>query len=178
MTTEDKTEIFKALVKFQGIKKEIKRSAKNPHFGNNYAPLGEILSAIREPLLECGLAVMQFPEDEDYLTTKLIHESGQFIESRYQMRPTKNNPQQKGSSLTYQKRYALNAILFLDSDDDDDGQSSSEGEATPEKDWLNEGTPQWEEALKFIDSIDKLNQVARKYKINKANRAKLEELCK
>jgi hypothetical protein len=169
--------IYKALVKFQGLPKEIKRTAVNPHFKNRYAPLGEILNAIREPLSECGLAVIQFPEDDDYLTTKVIHESGEFVECRFQMRPTNNSPQQKGSALTYQKRYALNAILALDAEDDDDGNSSSTD--VKEKEWLNEGTQEWTKIVaRLKTNPNDLPKVMEHYRINKKNREQLEAICK
>ena len=41
------------------------------------------------------------------------------------MRPTKNDPQGLGSVITYQRRYALGAILGLNIDDDDDGNRAS-----------------------------------------------------
>ena len=36
------------------------------------------------------------------------------------MRPSKNDPQGVGSCITYQRRYAIGAILCLNIDDDDD----------------------------------------------------------
>ena len=41
------------------------------------------------------------------------------------MHPTKNTPQDLGSAITYQRRYAVGAILSLNIDEDDDGNNSS-----------------------------------------------------
>ena len=54
-----------------------------------------------------------------------MHESGEFIMETYQMKPVKNDPQGIGSSITYQRRYALGAVLGLNIDDDDDGNGAS-----------------------------------------------------
>ena len=42
------------------------------------------------------------------------------------MKPTKPGPQELGSVITYQRRYALGAILCLNIDEDDDGNKASE----------------------------------------------------
>lgn len=55
-----------------------------------------------------------------------MHISGEFIASKYTMRPTKNDPQGVGSCITYQRRYALGAALSLNIDEDDDGNKASQ----------------------------------------------------
>tara|TARA_R100001591_G_scaffold89581_1_gene95583 strand:- start:235 stop:777 length:543 start_codon:yes stop_codon:yes gene_type:complete len=173
-------ELYKALVKFQGIKKDIKRTAINPMFKNKYALLGDILNAIREPLLECGLTVMQIPIDDNYLITRVIHESGEWIESKYKMDPQPDKrglvgPQQIGSTLTYQKRYALNAILLLDSDEDDDGNAGSQGG----KPWLKPNTDNWKKVESYLKANpDKIENLYDKYQISNENRKILDEFCK
>ena len=177
--------IFKAIVKFQGMPKDIKKTVENTFFKNKYAPLSEILNAIREPLFECGLAIMQFPQDDDYLLTRIIHESGEFIESRYKMVPNDRKPQTKGSCLTYQKRYAINAILGLDSDNDDDGNEASnvnKGEAvaqgTNEKPWLNTGTKEWRQVVETLEKDpSKLPSVLNYYRMKTENKKTLQKLC-
>ena len=42
------------------------------------------------------------------------------------MTPTKNDPQGAGSVITYQRRYALGAILGLNIDEDNDGNETRE----------------------------------------------------
>jgi hypothetical protein len=43
------------------------------------------------------------------------------------MRPVKETPQERGSTITYQRRYALTAMLGLNVDDDDDGNNGTFG---------------------------------------------------
>jgi len=140
-----------ALITFHLKVDKIKKDANNPFFKSKYASLSGILDAVSIPLAECGLAVTQFPTGQDGLTTLLIHaESGEFIESTYEMVGLKNTPQERGSLISYQRRYAITSVLNLNiSDEDDDANASTYGaKATkPEvksddgKQWLNKNTP-------------------------------------
>jgi len=121
-----------ALCKFQGTVEKIVKTATNPFFKSKYASLADILDVIREPLQLNGLSFVQFPEGESGLTTMLMHESGEHMTATYIMKPVKNDPQGQGSAITYQRRYALGAILGLNIDDDDDGNGASK-QPTPQK---------------------------------------------
>jgi len=60
------------------------------------------------------------------MTTILMHaDSGEFLEGTFKMTPSKNDPQGQGSVITYQRRYALGAVLGLNIDEDDDGNKAS-----------------------------------------------------
>lgn len=139
-------ELAKALVLFHVKVDTIKKDAKNPFFKSTYASLPNILEGINEPLIESGLSVAQFPTGENGLTSILLHESGEWISAEYQMRPVKDDPQGRGSCITYQRRYALASILGLNIDEDDDGNTATFGGKNPQeaednsKPWLNKGT--------------------------------------
>ena len=119
-----------ALVKFQGQMLKVGKDSINPHFKNRYASLSTIIEATQKPLADCGLAIVQMPEGENCLRTMLIHESGEYISETYKMTPSKNDPQGLGSAITYQRRYALGAILNLNIDEDDDGNQASKVDIT------------------------------------------------
>jgi hypothetical protein len=53
------------------------------------------------------------------LVTRLIHESGEWLGSRYPVHPVKADPQGEGSALTYARRYALMALVGIAPEDDD-----------------------------------------------------------
>ena len=114
-----------ALCDFQGAVETIRKTETNPFFKSKYASLADILSVIREPLTENGLSFVQFPKGKYGLETMLMHTSGEWISEWYEMKPTKEDPQGAGSVITYQRRYALGAILGLNIDVDDDGNSGS-----------------------------------------------------
>jgi hypothetical protein len=115
-----------ALVKFNGLVGKVSKDSKNPFFKSKYAALPDILSAIHLPLQEAGLTLNQFPSGSHGLTTILIHaDSGEYMMDTYEMKPTKDDPQGVGSCITYQRRYAVGAVLSLNIDEDDDGNEAS-----------------------------------------------------
>ena len=118
--------LAKALAAFQGKVPAIKKDAKNPFFKSSYATLGNIIDTIKALLSECGLSYCQLPDGDESLTTILMHsESGEFVQATYSIHASKKDPQGVGSAITYARRYALSAILGLNTDDDDDGNGAS-----------------------------------------------------
>ena len=119
-------ELATALCNFQGAVEKIKKSETNPFFKSKYADLSAILDVIRQPLADNGLSFVQFPKGRYGLETMLMHSSGEWISESYEMEPTKHDPQGAGSVITYQRRYALGAILGLNIDIDDDANKASQ----------------------------------------------------
>lgn len=178
--------IAKAIMTFHLKVGKIGKDATNPFFNKKYASLSNILDVIQVPLAESGLTFAQFPTGEHGLTTILMHaESGEFLMSDYDMKPVKDDPQGKGSVITYQRRYALGAVLGLNIDDDDDGHTGSNGNpgagktSVKELPWLNEGTKEFDGAVdklkKGMTTIAKIKTVMR---VSKATEEKLLKLSK
>lgn len=121
-TSEHIAEISKALCKFQGALKPAIKDSTNPHFRSKYADLASVWDAIREPLSSNGLSALQLvgtSEGKTSLTTRICHESGEWIESLWEIPIGKNDPQGLGSAISYARRYALAASLGVTQDDDD-----------------------------------------------------------
>jgi len=98
------------------------KNAKNPHFKNNYADLGAVIDAVKEPCNKNGIVILQsLSEGADglHLTTRLLHSSGQFVEDTAFTPLPKNDPQGVGSATTYLRRYSLVALLCITQADDD-----------------------------------------------------------
>jgi hypothetical protein len=55
------------------------------------------------------------------VTTMLLHESGQFIQSDPVTLPGGSTPQSVGSAITYARRYSMQAALGIAAEEDDDG---------------------------------------------------------
>jgi hypothetical protein len=163
--------LTKALITFHVKVDTIKKDAKNPFFKSSYASLTNILDGINDSLIESGLAISQFPVGEYGLETILMHESGEWIQANYTMKPVKDDPQSRGSAITYARRYAISAVLSLNIDDDDDGNMATHGTASPyenmEKKWLNTNTPEFEKAKDFIAKGGKVEAIKTKYKMRK-----------
>jgi hypothetical protein len=115
-------EIAIALCNFQSAVDTIRKTATNPFFKSKYADLADILEVIRQPLADNGLSFVQFPKGKYGLDTMLLHTSGEWISESYEMEPQKKDPQGAGAVITYQRRYALGAILGLNIDIDTDGE--------------------------------------------------------
>lgn len=120
------TNLMSALGLFQAKAIKIRKDSTNPHFKSKYASLAAILDEIQSMLTECKLVFTQIPEESTHLITLLFHtESGEFIESRYELKSAQTTPQGIGSAITYARRYSLTSILGLNIDDDDDGNDAS-----------------------------------------------------
>ena len=126
--TPDRTELYKALIAAQLEIKNAAVNVDNEFTGKKYADLASVMDAVREPLANHGLAIIQLTADVDEhilgIRTLLIHESGQSISDVITMRPVKTDPQGIGSCRTYMRRYAVLAICAIAGAVDDDGQGA------------------------------------------------------
>lgn len=94
----------------------------------SYAPLENIMAAVKDGLSDNGLALLQGVEAE-LLKTLLIHTSGQWVANLTPIvRGEQPGPQAYGSALTYARRYGVTSLLGLVSEEDDDA-NSAEGNA-------------------------------------------------
>ena len=122
--------VTEALSLFQSEANAAVKSNKNPFFKSTYASLEDVIAAANEGA-KYGLAFTQVldfekPEGSDpimYLKTSLLHKaSDTAITSRYLVVPKNSrydDSQALGSAITYAKRYSLQAIYGLPSEDDD-----------------------------------------------------------
>jgi len=129
--------IDKLSTAFVAAQAELKNAAfdkVNPHFKSKYATLAGIRDGIAPVLSRHGLAVIQgtaCPASGPVVTTRLVHTSGQWLESEYPF--SLDKPQQMGSALTYARRYCLAAICGIASEEDDDGNAAQSGETAMSK---------------------------------------------
>ncbi len=120
--SESIKELATALCKAQNEMKFAVKDAANPFFKSRYADLASVIEAIKVPFANNGISFVQGTDFEDtavIIETMLMHSSGEWLSSRLKMQPIKNDPQSVGSAITYGKRYGLQAIAGVPSDDDD-----------------------------------------------------------
>lgn len=122
----DLKDLFTALAKAQSEMQTAGLSAENPYFKTRYADLAAIVKASRPALTKNGLSIIQqiitSDEGHTYLHTLLCHTSGQWVESRVRVVPSKTDVQSMGSYITYLRRYSIAALCgIVTSDEDDDG---------------------------------------------------------
>ena len=141
MKTSDQTdELAKALRLFQSAVPAVvkDKTAKVPtknggQYSYTYADLGSIIETTTTTLDAFGLSVSQETQGDStgvFLTTRLLHDSGQWLEAGPLFLPVEGNAQAFGSAITYGRRYQLTAILGIATEDDDDAQTS-QGRSAP-----------------------------------------------
>ena len=135
MTSENICDIATALSQCQGEMGGAEKGADNPFFNSKYADITSVLKAIKEPLANNGLSFVQMPvhhENEAGVITRLMHTSGQWIESTLWLPVGKADAQGVGAAITYARRYALQSILGVPAADDD-GNAVSQPTITAEE---------------------------------------------
>ena len=138
--SENIANLAAALAKFQAEVIDPTKDEKNPFFKSKYVPLDGLIAAVRPVLTKHGLSYLQFPSGDGQnvtVTTVLLHESGEYIESDpFTLRAAKVDAQGAGSAVTYARRYSLSAILGVAWQEDDDGNAAS----TPPRGGLQRGS--------------------------------------
>jgi hypothetical protein len=149
--------IAKALLEFHKTNPHAYEDKRNPHFKNTYASLESVIKTVRTAS-QFGLTFtqeMDFEGDITFVRTVMMHSSGATRVSRTKIvSKDPNDPQKMGSAISYAKRYGLQSIFGLPSDDDDGEIANKVGQ--PSTDPLIE-------AIKNAQSINELNQI---YKSN------------
>ena len=126
-TSEQINELAAALAKAQAEMKNATLNKINPHFKSKYADLAMIRDTVTPALAKHGIAVSQGIDTLDssiVVVTRLLHSSGQWIESRIPIAYDK--PQAMGSAITYARRYSLSAMCSIAADEDDDANAAQD----------------------------------------------------
>ena len=138
-------EIYNRLAALQAEIENPKNSTENPFYKSKYAPLPDILELARPLLGKHGLAVLQYPETRMEGTVpfvgvrtiiclggleKVPEGESTSIDCGWLGLPQQGLDAQKvGAIITYFRRYALKAVLGIESEDDDANSAVS----SPEK---------------------------------------------
>ncbi len=106
----------------------VQKDSTNPHFKSAFASLEAVIDASKPILAKHDLAIMQgggsYVSGALATTTRIIHTSGEWIESTMEIPLAKADPQGAGSAVSYGRRYALMALLNMPAVDDD-GQAAT-----------------------------------------------------
>lgn len=134
-TSEAIDKISPAVVKAQSELKHAIKDSENGAFkqggkASKYADLTAVWDAAKGVLAPNKLAALQDVVCSDSgvgVRTRLLHESGQWIEFDPPMIPLeKRTAHGVGSALTYGRRFSLSAALGVVADSDDDGNAASQ----------------------------------------------------
>lgn len=130
-TSEQINELAGALAKAQGVIEPVGKNREvlvqtrtGGSYKFKYATLDAIREAIRKPLSDNGIALIQSVDDDNgtavTLTTSLVHSSGQWMRSHLKVLMENSGNQARGSAISYARRYAISSMLGIVSEEDDD----------------------------------------------------------
>lgn len=138
----------------------ISKDTKNPFYKSKYFDINSLIKQLQPLLLRNRLLLLQ-PIEEDMVMSKLICVDGSGGVVSGLKLPQITDPQKLGSCITYYRRYTLASLLGLQSVDDDANLVSG-----LEKPYLNENTPQFKEAVKFLKLGNTVEEIKSKYRIS------------
>jgi len=151
--------IATAMCKAQSEMGAANKGANNPFFKSKYADLSEVIKVVKEPFANNGLSFVQFPindGDKIGVETILMHESGEWLSNSFTVKATKQDAQGAGSVITYCKRYGLQAVAGIPSEDDD-GNSASPQQQSKKQD----ETPNWYQDSQFQNEKESITTAIR-----------------
>lgn len=137
-TSDSVREVAKALAVASKTMGHAGKDRQNPHLRNRYATLEAVIDAVRIPLADAGISILQAGDVSGSVvtvTTRLLHESGEWVEGSLQVAVPEPKgitaAQALGSAMTYGRRYTLAALCGIGSEEDDDGAGT--GKSRPAK---------------------------------------------
>lgn len=125
--------IYQKLLAAQQEIGAISKTQDNPFFKSKYADINAILAVVKPILNSNGLVLLQAlttVDGRNTLTTKIIEaDTGSHIGNQPNIEsscflPEMSDPQKQGSAITYFRRYALQSLLALETQDDDGNNAS------------------------------------------------------
>lgn len=121
------TKIAPAFLKAQAAMNAAAKTASNPHFKSKYADLSTIIAEVKPALNFHGISFLQSSHNDATgvtVSTVFLHDSGEWLRATIYLPVPQQTPQAYGSAITYGKRYQLQSMTGLPSEDDD-GQAAS-----------------------------------------------------
>jgi hypothetical protein len=113
-----------ALAKAQGDMTMVEAKSNNPFFNSKYASLSAVLEVALPKLNANGIALVQgnrwdAVDNGFYITSMLMHSSGEWIKSEIRMPISKKDAHGIGAATTYGRRYLLSSMVGVAQADDD-----------------------------------------------------------
>ena len=183
------SDLAAAFFKAQGEFPSVGFNRDNTFFKSGYADLDAIIRTVKPSLFKNQLSLFQFTRigegGEIILHTRLLHATGQWIETRSRIIPEKGDHQSYGKAVSYHRRYAIMTLLGITasndpSDDDAEGlmekhrdlsPSSASHKYQPDKQSASTVTKEQLEELNY--ELQGLPDLAEKFLMS----YKIQELC-
>jgi hypothetical protein len=182
--SETITKIASALLLAQKEMGNALKDSKNPFFKSVYADLNSVREACIPALNKHGITALQpivYEDGKPFVETVLLHESGEYISSLTEIICDKaNNAQSQGSGTTYSRRYGLQSICNIGTEDDDGNAASGNNNSSQQKEksvskpspsketkpLLERGTENWNKVVAALEAgKGTIDQVKSKYTV-------------
>ena len=115
--SKEETSIYNKLYKVQKEIGAISKDSKNPFYNSKYFDINSLIKQVT-PILEKHKLLLLQPIREGKQYSVIIDLDGGSFESSLTL-PTDLDAQKIGSAITYYRRYTLQSLLALQSEDDD-----------------------------------------------------------
>jgi hypothetical protein len=156
--SESVKNLMAALVKAQPEFTAALKNSENPAFKSKYADLGSVITAVRPALNKHGIVLLQLCESDTTRQTTTVTTylyCGDEWVSFSAEAPAKGigekyNVQTMGAAWTYLKRYTLQGLLGIPSEDDDGNSLAVNNAPTPVKSY---GTMDADELGEIVDFV-------------------------
>ena len=157
--SDDIGDLMLGLAKAQGSFPEIERNrtvkvvprSGGAGYSFKYATFSNILTAVRKPLADNGLAFTQIISHDSvggfYVLTTTLHHGNQYLSSKVPLIAEGGSNQQFGSALTYMKRYAFASMLGISADEDDDANAADGNEIVASQEKVKAPKPPVEDPI-------------------------------
>jgi hypothetical protein len=122
LNSDKQDKILPALIEARKQITGVVKNEKNPHWGNAYAKLPDVINCVTNDLLEHEILLSQptlVIDGKPILVTELMHISGQWKRGYLPIINKKQDDQGQGSSISFVRRYGILAILNIPAFDDD-----------------------------------------------------------
>lgn len=118
-------------IKLLAIQKElgaVSKDKENPYYSSAYADINKFIEVVKPVLSKHGVVLLQPTTNINGLpaleTILIDSETGEHLSWTTPLIFKENDPQKVGSAITYYRRYALQATLFIEAEDDDANKAS------------------------------------------------------
>lgn len=146
----------------------------NPHFKNRYADLSEVKKATKSALSSNKFSyneTLGFVGEEWGLIAKIVYFDGIEVIDGFYPIASNMKDQQKGSAITYGRRYLRSSLCDIVADDDDDGNAAQEHKPAEKKKWhgplvktkLDAGLRDYLHQVNGVGSIAEINEITKDY---------------
>ena len=113
----------------------LRKNKKNPFYKSKYADINQLLAQVKPQAEKLGLTILQPIVKDQVVTVIMDNESGETFPS-FETTETMtgltiigSQPQDRGSEITYYRRYSLQSLLALEAEDVDANSKAQQEQA-------------------------------------------------